>query len=133
MSSAIFNPVNINSAPHVVLSRFRLLQVLVVKTAPREQSQFQMWNFQMWNSHMSPMRVLVVEDFVPFLQVIRSTLAERPDVQVIGEVADGLEGVHKAIKRKYWTQILSSLTSDSQRLMESKPLARFAPLPRNPR
>jgi DNA-binding NarL/FixJ family response regulator len=45
---------------------------------------------------MSPMRVLVVEDFAPFLQVIRSTLAERPDVQVIGQVADGLEGVHKA-------------------------------------
>ena len=45
---------------------------------------------------MSPMRVLVVEDFAPFLQVVRSTLAERPDVQVIGEVADGLEGVQKA-------------------------------------
>jgi DNA-binding NarL/FixJ family response regulator len=45
---------------------------------------------------MSPMRVLVVEDFAPFLQVIRSMLAERPDVQVIDEVADGLEGVHKA-------------------------------------
>jgi DNA-binding NarL/FixJ family response regulator len=38
----------------------------------------------------------VVEDFAPFWQVIRSTLAERPDVQVVGEVADGLEGVHKA-------------------------------------
>ena len=45
---------------------------------------------------MSVMRVLVVEDFAPFWQVIRSTLAERPDVQVIGEVADGLEGVQKA-------------------------------------
>jgi DNA-binding NarL/FixJ family response regulator len=45
---------------------------------------------------MSLMRVLVVEDFAPFWQVIRSTLAERPGVQVIGEVADGLEGVHKA-------------------------------------
>src|SRR5258705_8509817 len=44
---------------------------------------------------MSLMRVLVVEDFAPFLQVIRSTLAERPDVQVIGEVADGLEGVQR--------------------------------------
>ena len=42
------------------------------------------------------MRVLVVEDFAAFLQVVRSTLAERPDVQVIGEVADGLEGVQKA-------------------------------------
>jgi DNA-binding NarL/FixJ family response regulator len=45
---------------------------------------------------MSSMRVLVVEDFAPFWQVIRSTLAQRPDVQVVGEVADGLEAVHKA-------------------------------------
>jgi DNA-binding NarL/FixJ family response regulator len=45
---------------------------------------------------MSSMRVLVVEDFAPFWQIIRSTLAQRPDVQVVGEVADGLEAVHKA-------------------------------------
>ena len=45
---------------------------------------------------MSSLRVLVVDDFVPFWQFIRSTLAERSDVQVIGEVADGLEGVQKA-------------------------------------
>jgi len=45
---------------------------------------------------MSSVRVLVVEDFAPFWQFIRSTLAERPDVQVIGEVADGLEAVQKA-------------------------------------
>jgi len=45
---------------------------------------------------MSLMRVLVVEDFAPFWESIRSILAERPDVQVIGEVADGLEGVQKA-------------------------------------
>ena len=45
---------------------------------------------------MPPMRVLVVEDFAPFWQFIRATLAERPEVQVIGEVADGLEAVQKA-------------------------------------
>jgi DNA-binding NarL/FixJ family response regulator len=45
---------------------------------------------------MSLMRVLVVEDFAPFCEFVRSTLAERPDVQVIGEVADGLEAVQKA-------------------------------------
>jgi len=44
---------------------------------------------------MSSMRVLVVEDFAPFWQVIRSLLAERPDVQVIGEVTDGVEAVQK--------------------------------------
>ena len=45
---------------------------------------------------MSLRRVLVVEDFAPFCEFVRSTLAERPDVQVIGEVADGLEAVQKA-------------------------------------
>ena len=45
---------------------------------------------------MQPICVLVIEDFAPFWQVISSTLAERPDVQVIDEVADGLEGVHRA-------------------------------------
>src|SRR4029077_15794046 len=45
---------------------------------------------------MPPMRVLVVEDFATFWQFIRATLAERPEVQVIGEVADGLEAVPKA-------------------------------------
>jgi len=44
----------------------------------------------------SPVRVLVVEDFAPFRQVIRSTLQERPELQVIGEATDGLEAVQKA-------------------------------------
>jgi DNA-binding NarL/FixJ family response regulator len=45
---------------------------------------------------MSAIRILVVEDFSPFWQVIRLTLAERRDLQVISEVADGLEGVREA-------------------------------------
>ena len=49
---------------------------------------------------MSSLRILVVEDFAPFLQFIRSTLAERPDVQVIGEASDGLEAVHRAEELK---------------------------------
>src|ERR1043166_737969 len=45
-------------------------------------------------------RVLVVEDFAPFRQFIRSTLIERADLQVICEVADGLEAVQKAEELK---------------------------------
>ena len=47
---------------------------------------------------MSSMCVLVVEDFAPFRQFVCSTLAERRDVQIIGEVADGLEAVQKTKK-----------------------------------
>jgi DNA-binding NarL/FixJ family response regulator len=45
-------------------------------------------------------RILVVEDFVPYREFICSTLASRRDlqVQVVGEVSDGLEAVQKAVE-----------------------------------
>ena len=49
---------------------------------------------------MSFIRVLVVEDSAPFRQFIHSTLAKRPDLQIICEVADGLEAVQKAEELK---------------------------------
>lgn len=45
---------------------------------------------------MSSVRVLVVEDFLPFRQLICSTLGKRHDLQVICEVSDGFEAVQKA-------------------------------------
>ena len=47
-----------------------------------------------------PMRVLFVEDFVPFRKLICSTLVERPDLQIVGEASDGLEAVQKAVELK---------------------------------
>jgi DNA-binding NarL/FixJ family response regulator len=41
-----------------------------------------------------------VEDFVPFRRFICSTLGKRRDLQVIGEVSDGLEAVQKAVELK---------------------------------
>ena len=46
------------------------------------------------------MHVLVVEDFAPFRQLIRSMLAKRPNLQIIAEVSDGLEAVHQAAELK---------------------------------
>lgn len=42
------------------------------------------------------LRVLVVEDFAPFQRFIASTLGKRRDLQIICEVADGLEAVQRA-------------------------------------
>jgi DNA-binding NarL/FixJ family response regulator len=47
-------------------------------------------------SWMSPVRVLVVEDFAPFRQFIASALAKRSDLQIVGEASDGEEAVQKA-------------------------------------
>jgi DNA-binding NarL/FixJ family response regulator len=41
-------------------------------------------------------RVLVVDDYEPFRRFVCSTLGKRPELQVIGEVSDGLEAVQKA-------------------------------------
>lgn len=41
-------------------------------------------------------RVLVVEDSELFRKLIRSTLRERPELQLVGEVSDGLQAVRTA-------------------------------------
>jgi DNA-binding NarL/FixJ family response regulator len=45
---------------------------------------------------MSSQRVLVVEDFEPFRRFICWTLVQRPDLQIVGEAAEGLQAVEKA-------------------------------------
>ena len=44
--------------------------------------------------------VLIAEDFPLYRQFVCSTLAKRPDLQVIAEVSDGLEAVQKAVELK---------------------------------
>ena len=43
-------------------------------------------------------RILIVEDFQPFRRIIRAELAQRAEFQIVGEVADGLEAVQKAVE-----------------------------------
>jgi len=47
-----------------------------------------------------PLRVLVVEDNLPYRQFVCSKLGTKPDLQVIFEVSDGLEAVQKAKELK---------------------------------
>ena len=41
-------------------------------------------------------RIIVVDDYDPFRRFICSTLRKRPELQIVGEVSDGLEAVQKA-------------------------------------
>jgi len=41
-------------------------------------------------------RILVVDDYEPFRQFIRSTLGKKSEWRIVAEVSDGLEAVHKA-------------------------------------
>jgi DNA-binding NarL/FixJ family response regulator len=45
-------------------------------------------------------RVLLVEDFVPFRRLICSKLEEKSDLQIICQLSDGLEAVQKAEELK---------------------------------
>src|ERR1700758_3447640 len=45
---------------------------------------------------MSSLRVLVVDDYEPFRRIVCSMLARKLELQIVGEVADGLEAVQKA-------------------------------------
>src|SRR5437660_1966251 len=43
-----------------------------------------------------PIRVLVVDDYEPLRRFVTSTLEQQPELQIIGEASDGLEGVQQA-------------------------------------
>jgi DNA-binding NarL/FixJ family response regulator len=45
---------------------------------------------------MHTFKVLLVDDYEPFRQVVRSVLEQRDDLQVVGEASDGLDAVQKA-------------------------------------
>jgi DNA-binding response OmpR family regulator len=45
-------------------------------------------------------RVLLVDDYLPFLQFLRSTLEKWAELQVISEVSDGLSAVQKAQEQR---------------------------------
>jgi two-component system nitrate/nitrite response regulator NarL len=45
---------------------------------------------------VSRLRVLIVEDNAPFLELIRSILGRRTDLEIIGEASDGMEAVQKS-------------------------------------
>lgn len=45
-------------------------------------------------------RIFVVEDFPRFREYIYSELEKRPNLRIIGETADGLEAVQKALELK---------------------------------
>jgi DNA-binding NarL/FixJ family response regulator len=48
----------------------------------------------------SPVRILLVEDFEPFRNLIRRLLEPKPGLQIVAEVADGQEAVHQAAELK---------------------------------
>ena len=45
---------------------------------------------------MELVRVLVVEDYLPFRRIICSMLTQRLELRIVGEVSDGIEAVEKA-------------------------------------
>ena len=45
---------------------------------------------------MSTVRVLVVDDYEPFRRFVCSVLGRKPEFQIVGETADGLDAVRKA-------------------------------------
>ena len=51
-------------------------------------------------AHLSSFRVLVVDDFELFRQFVCSTVAGKPELQIVGEASDGLEAVQKAAELK---------------------------------
>ena len=47
---------------------------------------------------LAAVRILVVDDFEMFRQLVAELLGKRPELQVVGEASDGLEALQKAVE-----------------------------------
>jgi DNA-binding NarL/FixJ family response regulator len=70
----------------------------LVKQSPHPRKSFTEPNHLVGNRSGPLIPVLVVDDNEPFRRFVRSTLSTKPELDIIGEVADGLEAVQKALE-----------------------------------
>ena len=70
----------------------------MVKQSPQPEKSFAEPNHLEGNRSGSLIRVLVVDDNEPFRRFVRATLSTKPELEIISEVADGLEAVQKALE-----------------------------------
>ncbi|MGA2405039.1 MAG: response regulator transcription factor [Syntrophobacteraceae bacterium] len=78
---------------------------------------------------MQPYRVLIAEDHVLIRQMIRNTLEKLPSIQVVGEVADGLE-LLEHLERSTPDMILLDITMPGMQGLAVLPIVkrRFPPV-----
>jgi DNA-binding NarL/FixJ family response regulator len=76
---------------------------------------------------MKSVRLLVVEDFVPFRRLICSILGKRQDLQIVWEMADGLEAVHKAEELKPDLILLDIGLPTLNGIAAARQIRKFAP------
>jgi DNA-binding NarL/FixJ family response regulator len=70
----------------------------LVNQSPQPEKSFTEPNHLEGNRRGSLIRVLVVDDNEPFRRFVRTTLSTKPELEIIGEVSDGLEAVQKALE-----------------------------------
>jgi len=51
-------------------------------------------------SELLLVRILLVDDYAPWRQVVSSMLVMKPELQIVGEASDGPEAVEKAVELK---------------------------------
>lgn len=75
----------------------------------------------------SSIRVIVVEDSVPFRKFICEELAKYPDFQVICEISDGLQAVQKAKELRFDLMLLDIGLPSLNGIAAARQILRLAP------
>jgi DNA-binding NarL/FixJ family response regulator len=77
--------------------------------------------------HFSTVRVLVVDDYVPWIQFVSTVLALQPQIKVVGEVRDGLTAIQKVAEIKPDVVVLDIGLPDMNGIQAARRILELAP------
>jgi DNA-binding NarL/FixJ family response regulator len=82
-----------------------MLLISSVKALLNLEAQLRFWQAVcerlrfLGRTFVSSLRILLIDDFEPFRQMVRSIIGRRPELEIVAETSDGLEAVQKAVEQ----------------------------------
>jgi DNA-binding NarL/FixJ family response regulator len=80
-----------------------------------------------WRVRLSTIRILVVDDFEPWRRFVSSMVQKETDLEIVGEVSNGIEAVQKARKLKPDLILLDIVLPKLNGIDVARELRNFAP------
>ena len=76
---------------------------------------------------LSPVKVLVVDDYAPWVHFVSAALALKPEIEIVGQAEDGLTAIQKVVELKPDLVVLDIGLPDMSGIQVARRILELAP------